>query len=82
VDTRFKIITFYLLSQAINFDTSLPQSVLLVHVSVIDADKNNSTHKAYPLIPACNQLMHSGDITKEIVDTGEYHGRKKWMLHR
>jgi len=66
------------LSQAIK----LPQLVLLGHVSVTDADKNNSTHKAYPLILACNQLMHGGYITKEIVDTGECHDRKRCMLHR
>lgn len=82
VDTRFKIITFYLLSQATKFYTSLPQSILLGHVAVTDADKNNSTYKAYPLMLACNQLMHGGNITKEIVDTGECHGRKGYMLHR
>ena len=82
VDTRFKTITFYLLSQAIKFYTSLPQSILLGHVSVIDADKNNSTPNTYPLMLACNQLMPGDDITKEIVDTGECHGRKGYMLHR
>jgi hypothetical protein len=54
----------------------------LGHVSVTVADKNNSTHKAYPLMLACNQLMHGGDITKETVDSGECHGRKGYMLHR
>jgi len=82
VDTRFKTITFYLLSQATKFYTSLPQSVLLGHVSVTDADKNNSAPKTYSLKLACNQLMHGGDITKEIVDTGECHGRKEYMLRR
>lgn len=82
MNTRFKTITFYLLSQAIKFYTSLHQSVLLGHVSVTDANKNNSTPKAYSLMLACNELMHGGDITKETVDTGECQGRKEYMMHR